>query len=161
MSLITLLLYPHFLLLIHPFYVSITEVNYNEASQRMEIGCRIFYDDLEAALISDGSGKTDLIKPTDRTAVDSTLSRYLKRHFKIIVNGKPVSVSYLGYQIEEDVAWCFLESARVTGIKKIQFKNDMLFHHFKNQTNIMHVKIGNVKKSAKLDNPDSIVNIDI
>jgi hypothetical protein len=147
--------------LLHPFYVSITEVKYNENSHKMEIGCRIFYDDLEEALGSERNVKIDLIKPSDRILVDSALAQYMKGHLLLKVNGKPITLTYLGYQIEDDVAWCFLESSEVTDFKNIEFRNALLFNQFKNQTNIMHIQVGKTRKSVKLDNPTSQVRMAI
>lgn len=154
-----LLSFRTFLLLVHPFYVSITEAKYNGQSQRLEIGCRIFYDDLEVALAAEGNDKIDIIKPQNRVQVDSILSRYLRQHLKLKVNGRPNSLTYVGYQIENDVAWCFLESTALPDLKSVQFINELLYNQFKNQTNIMHIVIGKTRKSIKLDNPKSQVTL--
>jgi len=142
------------LVLLHPFYVSITSVDYNEQAQRVEISSRIFYDDLETAL-KDGRGhKIDLINPTDKPAIDSLLASYFRNHFGLAVNGKPVSLHYVGYKIEEDVAWCFLEATGVADVERLSINNRLLFDHFPKQSNIMHVTAYGKRKSTKLDNPE-------
>lgn len=47
----------------HPFYVSITSVDYNPSKKRVEVSCRLFYDDLEVALKNQLGQHIDVIHP--------------------------------------------------------------------------------------------------
>lgn len=143
-----------FFLLLHPFYVSITSVDYNDAAHRVEISSRIFYDDLEVALKDGRNLKIDLINPTDRPAVDSLMASYFRNYFGLAVNGKPVPLHYVGYEIDEDVAWCFLEVTDINHVERLQLDNRLLFNQFPKQSNIMHVTVHGKRKSTKLDNPE-------
>ena len=111
------------LLLLHPFYVSITAVDYNDTAHRVEVSSRIFYDDLETALKDGRDLKIDLINPTDPSTVDSLLAYYFRTHFGLAVNGKPVPLHYVGYEIDEDVAWCFLEATDITHVERLDRKS--------------------------------------
>ncbi|MGK6352515.1 DUF6702 family protein [Parapedobacter sp. DT-150] len=143
-----------FLLLLHPFYVSITTVDVNEQAQTVEVSCRIFYDDLEAALKAESDSKVDLINPPDRAATDSLLAAYLQKQFKLAVNGKQVPLNYLGYEIEEDVAWCYLEAKAVPSVQRMAIDTRILYDQFPGQSNILHVTAYGKRKSTKLDNPE-------
>ena len=140
--------------LLHPFYVSITSVDYNEQAHRVEISSRIFFDDLEAALKDGRDLKIDLINPTDKSATDSLLATYFGNHFRLWVNGKPVPVHYIGYEIDADVAWCFLEAVNIDRVEKLRIDNRILFDHFPKQSNILHVTAYGKRQSTKLDNPE-------
>jgi len=142
------------LLVLHPFYVSITSVDYNAQAHRVEISSRIFYDDLEAALKDGRNLKIDLINPADKSATDSLLSTYFGNHLRFSVNGKPVSVRYVGYQIDEDVAWCFLEVVNIDHVEQLRIDNRILFDHFPKQSNILHSTVYGKRQSTKLDNPE-------
>ena len=142
------------LLILHPFYVSITSVDYNEEAQRLEISSRIFYDDLETALKDGQNLKIDLIDPEDKSAVDSLLAAYFRNHFRLSVNDSPATLHYVGYEIDEDVAWCFLEVENIAGVKRLTIDNRILFDHFPKQSNILHVTAYGHRKSTKLDNPE-------
>lgn len=137
----------------HPFYVSITSVDYNPSKKRVEVSCRLFYDDLEVALKNQLGQHIDVIHPKNKAAADSAISKYIRQNFKINVNNQPRNLRYVGYEIEEDVAWCYLEVSDVPAISKLDIVNQLLFKDFKNQSNIMHIKVNNTKKSTKLDNP--------
>lgn len=142
-------------LVLHPFYVSITAVDYNKEAQRVEISCRIFYDDLEVALkASENIPTIDLINPARRGETDSLIARYLLRHLGLSVNGRAQTLHYLGYEIEDDVAWCYLEASGVTSVQRIAIDNRVLFDQFAKQSNILHVTAYGNRKSTKLDNPE-------
>ncbi|MFC7525299.1 DUF6702 family protein [Parapedobacter sp. GCM10030251] len=142
-------------LVLHPFYVSITTVDYNKEAQRVEISCRIFYDDLEVALKAAEHATTiDLINPANRNETDSLIARYLRRSMNLSVNGQPQTLHYLGYEIEDDVAWCYLEATKITSVQRIAVNNRLLFDRFAKQSNILHVTANGTRKSIKLDNPE-------
>lgn len=141
------------LLVLHPFYVSITSVDYNSEAQRVEISSRIFYDDLEAALKAEAGLQVDLINPSDVEKTDSLLSRYFRDRFRVSVDGQPLTLKYLGYEIEDDVAWCYLEAGNITAINRLAVDSRILFDQFPKQSNILHVTAYGKRKSRKLDNP--------
>jgi hypothetical protein len=120
---------------------------------------RIFYDDLESAIQHDGLGQVDLINPRQKAQADSLVGVYLQRHLKVAVDGKIIPAEFIGYQINEDVAACYLAATTPLPRNSVEFKNDLLYHRFEKQTNILHVKIGNLKKSTKMDNPQSLFKI--
>ncbi|SKB70100.1 hypothetical protein SAMN05660226_02764 [Parapedobacter luteus] len=142
-----------FLLVFHPFYVSITSIDFNEKAKTMEVSCRIFYDDLEEAIRAEYKTKIDLIHPADRRRTDSLLADYFGKQLKLGVNGTSKTLSFLGYEIEDDVAWCYLEASNVAGVQRITIDNRILFDQFPKQSNILHVTAYGKRKSAKLDNP--------
>lgn len=147
-------LIPVWLTVVHPFYVSVTEIRHNAAQQELEVSCRIFYDDLEMALKTAYKVPVDIVHPANRKTVDGFIADYLKQHLRITIDGKPVTLQYLGYQIEEDAAWCFLEVKQVPAVKKVRILNDILYSQHANQINMMHVIVKDQRKSTKLDNPE-------
>jgi hypothetical protein len=138
----------------HPFYVSITTINYQADRQHVEVSSRMFYDDLEKALFEANGIKINLIHPTDRSLVDSALANYLNGNLLLTVDGAPTSLRYLGYEIEEDVAWCFLESRqKIKSVKKLDIDCRLLYEQFNTQSNIFHVSVNKLRKSLKMDHP--------
>jgi hypothetical protein len=140
--------------LLHPFYVSVTEIRHNAAQKELEVSCRIFTDDLELALKTQYKTPLDIIHPADRKKVDGLITDYINKHLHINVDGKPVALHYLGYQIEEDAAWCFLEAKDLAAVKKVHISNNILYSERPSQINMMHVVVKEVRKSTKLDNPE-------
>jgi hypothetical protein len=140
---------------VHPFYVSMTEVQHNEKAKRLEVSCKLYANDLEAALEKNYQTKIDILKPQDRARIEPLIQDYLGKHFQVMVDGKPVTFRFLGYEIEEDATWCYLEAARVNQVKRLEVKNDLLFAEHPTQINMLHVTVKGRRQSTKLDNPQS------
>ena len=141
--------------LFHPFFVSLTEVQHNEQAKRLEVSCKVFSNDLEAALEKNYRTQIDILKPGDRARIEALIRDYLQKHFQVLVDGKPVSFHFLGYEIEEDAAWCYLEAGKINQVTRIEVKNDVLFAEHPTQTNLLHVTVKGRRQSIKLDNPES------
>ena len=138
---------------VHPFYLSVTEIRYNGPRQALEVSCRIFADDLENALKKYNHTTLDIIKPKDRTAVDSMLSRYIRQHLQIRADWKNLSLNYLGYRIEDDAAWCFLEAPALKALRQLDLQNDILYAEHETQSHMIHAIVQDKRQSTKLDNP--------
>ncbi|QMU28600.1 DUF6702 family protein [Adhaeribacter radiodurans] len=140
---------------IHPFFVSVTEIRHNEKSKSLEISSRIFFDDLEKTLEKKYQVQINIIKPTDAKQVNDLIADYLQHQLQLRVDGKLVKLKYLGYEIEEDAAWCYLEVPQTTTVKRLEIADSILFDQHPEQQNMVHVTVGKQRQSTKLDNPDS------
>lgn len=125
--------------LIHPFFISLTEMQYNSQSKKMEIAQKIFWDDLEVGLAKEFNGKVDFLNPTDKAKLESQIKTYLLKHNQVWVNGKLLTLNYLGHEVEEDAAWFYLESSQAETPKTVEMKNTILLEDFDGQQNIVHV----------------------
>ena len=142
-----------FLGFLHPFYVSVTEIEQNPKSMVLQVSSRIFFDDLERALNLTYKVKANILKPADKKQTDAMIAAYVTAHLKIKANGEPVVLKYLGYEIEEEAAWCYFETVKTAQIKRLEVRNDILFEQHESQINMMHITVGGLRKSTKLDNP--------
>ena len=64
---------------LHPFHVSVVEINHNATDKTLEISCKIFTDDFEKVLAQNYKTKVDLTNPpaADRKAMDSVVKKYI------------------------------------------------------------------------------------
>ena len=141
--------------LFHPFYVSMTEVQHNEKAKRLEVSCKVFSNDLEAMLEKKYQTSIDMLQARDKARIEPLLQDYLQQHLRVQVDGKPVAFRFLGYELEEDATWCFLEAVKINQVKRLEVKNDILFAEHPTQTNMLHVTVKGRRQSTKLDNPQS------
>ncbi len=125
--------------LFHPFFISLTEIRYNPSSKKLEMAQKIFWDDLEVALGSEFKEKVDFLKPKDKAKLENQIKTYLLKHNQVWVNGKSVTLTYLGYEVEEDAAWFYLESSATELPKSVEVRNTLLLEDFDGQQNIVHV----------------------
>jgi hypothetical protein len=141
----------------HPFYVSVTEIDHNQKTKTVQVSVRVFFDDFENALDKRYKTSINILKPKDRKQVDGLISDYIKNHLQIKANNKSLTLKYLGYQIEEDAAWCYFESEKIETIEKLEIQNDILFEQHDSQINMIHATVNGKRKSTKLDNPEKSV----
>jgi hypothetical protein len=134
----------------HPFYIS-SDRNPLQCQQRkLEIAQKIFWDDLEVALGDLYQSKVDFLNPSDRNALEAMAKSYLLDQNEITVNGKKVKLKYLGFEIEEEAAWFYLESEKVELPKQVEVYNNILIKHFEGQQNIINFYVDRKPKSLIL-----------
>ncbi len=139
---------------VHPFHVSVTEVNHNAAAKTLEISCKLFTDDFEDVLERNYKTKVDLINFPDKSKMDTLVKQYLLSHFSIVVNGSPVKITYIGFEHESEAVYGYLEVENVPILNKLEINNLFMYDLFTDQVNIMHIIEGGKRKSTKLNYPD-------
>lgn len=144
----------------HPFFVSVIDINQNNKDKSLEVSVRIFAEDFEATLKKYGNTKLDLIHPTDKAATDKLVNAYLQSKLQLKVDGKPVTMHYIGYEQRLESIWVYLEVDNITALKKLDVACSLLYEFEQKQTNILHIKINGSDKSFKLDNPKASVSFD-
>jgi hypothetical protein len=149
------LIFLTWLRLFHPFYVSLTEVRHNEKANRLEVSCKLFSTDLEAVLEKNYQADIDILQAGQKARIEPLIQDYLQKHFQVRVDGKPVTFRFLGYEIEEEATWCYLEAVKVNNVRRLDVKDDVLFAEHPTQINMLHVTVKGRRQSTKLDNPES------
>jgi hypothetical protein len=144
----------------HPFFVSVIEINHNPKEASVEISVRIFTEDLEKTLQKYSTTKVDMVHPTDKALLDKQINAYLVQKLKLRINGQPVAMQYIGHELQKESVWTYLEIPKIAEVKKLEVNCGLLFDYEKNQTNIFHVKSKGVEKSYKLDYPANTVSFD-
>lgn len=144
----------------HPIYVSVTEIEYNEKEARLEISCKIFTDDFEKALRTAYNTRVDLLKPSDKDAMNKLVSDYINKHLKISVNGRPQQLQFQGFEQIEEGIYSFFEIDDVPALKNITINDNILYEYQSQQTSLVHITVGGKRQSTRLVNPEEKVSID-
>lgn len=135
----------------HPFYVSVTDAHYKPETRTIEMAQKVFWDDLESVLSQNYKSKVDLKKGTPLDMLPEWIREYTLSHHFWEVNDKPCHLEFLGYEIEEDVIWLFMEVKEVEPPKHLVVKNSMLTDFLPGQKNITHFYIQNRTLSVITD----------
>jgi hypothetical protein len=148
---------------LHPFHVSVVEINHNAAEKTFEISCKIFTDDFEKVLAQNypqaAHRKIDLINPPDKKAMDTLVKKYISAHLSIVADGRPVQLTYLGFERENEAVYSYVQADHLPSVKKIEITNKLMYDLFTDQVNLVHVVVGGNRKSTKLDYPASVAVI--
>jgi hypothetical protein len=137
----------------HPFYVSVTEVEYDRKTGTMGVSCKFFTDDLEEALKGGGTGKVDLSKG-DRAQNQKRIEAYLMAHFRIACGNEPVALRYLGTEFSPDATWCYFEAGGIQNGSSVKIMSDCFYEVRKEQVHIFHVTVDGQRKSRRMVNPE-------
>ena len=138
----------------HPIYMSVTEIEHNAKDKTLEISCKIFTDDFEKTLRQTYKGTVDLLQPKDKAAMNSLVSSYVKKHLSLLVNGKPVSLEFIGYEQQEEGIERYYQVNNIASVQKIEVTDNILYEYKSEQISLLHVIVNGNRKSYKLVNPD-------
>ena len=135
---------------IHQFYVSITEIQYNRDTQSLEVSCKVFADDYIFAVEKEFSRKLHFGTANQDPKSDEMMEQYALCRLQLKADGQPLTVKYIGKEIEMDVFWFYFE-VPVAGFRELEIGNNMLMELFPSQTNIVHITVDDQKKSLLLN----------
>jgi hypothetical protein len=150
-----------FILLVafHPYYVSVTEIKYVKDDESLQISCKTFTNDLEHTLRKlHNNQKIDLLHPKNKEEMDKILSAYVSSHLKITVNGKAQTLTFIGYEKEEESVWIYLEAKNTEEPRKMHIEDSILYEYLPQQINMVHTESGEKKQSSKVTNPDKAMD---
>ena len=148
-------LFKWLILLAHPLYITVTEIDHNAKDKILQISCKMFTNDFEAALEKNAHAKVDLSDVKAKAASDKLIADYVEKHLQIKVDGRTVGLQFVGSEKEADGTWSYFQVSNIPSVKKIDVTNSLLYDNFNQEINIMHVSVGGVKKSTRLDYPAS------
>ncbi|WP_299685811.1 DUF6702 family protein [uncultured Dokdonia sp.] len=135
---------------VHKYYLSVTDIEYNQETASLQMITRLFYDDLEDVL-RERYDETIIVDATsDQEILDTYIKKYLRKKVKITVNGAPQTLSFLGKEYEDDYIVCYIEITNVSSIQTVEIENTLLMDAFTEQKNMVHTDILGKKKSLLL-----------
>jgi hypothetical protein len=136
---------------VHKYYISVTQVEYVQDKESVQIISRIFIDDLEKALQTNFDELLVLSNKDEASINSSYIYRYLQEHIKLKINDKAVTFNFIGKEYEGDIVRCYLEVENVKSITSFSISNSVLFDLFNDQQNIIKMKINSKNKSVILN----------
>ena len=137
--------------LLHPIHVSVTEINYSEKDNALQIISRIFIDDLELSIQRDlKDDYIDILKPVGGKTTDQLVSAYLLNHMKVKVDGKSQPLNYLGHEVDGLAIICYIEITNIKKLKSVEAMNDVIMEVHPDQSNLVHVTYKEKIKSVRL-----------
>lgn len=130
----------------HPVYISLTEIHYKPESNKIEIAIKTFSDDIAAALSLENQRYIEI--GTEREAENATqlLQNYIRQHFQVSANGKPLVYEYVGRELERQdffALWTYWEIRNLPAdLHSLQVQNTILHQYYPTQNNIVALRIG-------------------
>ena len=151
---ILLFLLPLLSFTMHKYYLSLTQIEYNNEEKSIQIIINVFMDDIEEALNKTYKVDLKLTTKDELKDNDKYFSEYLSKKLHLKVNDKPVSFNYLGKEYEGDLVYFYLEIKNISDVATINITNQILMDYFPKQQNLIKSKVNKKHKSLLLTKDD-------
>lgn len=138
--------------LLHPFYVSFTEITHNPKSRSVEISVRIFTSDLEQVLKTKTKEKVDLLNGNE-TRNSQLIREYIAGNIVISIDNVRRTLHYVGFEQQGESIWAYFEITDVPIMKRLDVENSILYDFIEQQMNLVQAKAADKVEMKKLNYP--------
>ena len=135
----------------HKYYISVTQVDYIQEKQSVQITTRIFIDDFEKVLRARYNENIVLAGKEETKEANKYIETYLRSKIRVRINDKDMNLIFIGKEYDIDIIQCYIEIQDVTLVKSIEVTNEVLFDLFEDQQNMIKTKINSKQKSFLLN----------
>ena len=139
----------------HPYFISMTEIEHDKTNNSLEISVRIFTDDLEKTIRKTYTGKVDLLNKDEKSNSAKLIQQYITKHLSLKVDGKNADIHFNGFESEEGSIWSYFECTGIYSVKTLEVNNTILYDYIDQEINFMHVKAPGYEETIKLVYPDN------
>ena len=135
----------------HKFYLSLTDIVYDQQDERLEITCDVFIDDFQNLLKKRYQRNFLLVEGDEYDYTKKYIKKYLADKFSIRLKGNQKQIKYLGKKYRDDKLRFYLYVNNVKPFDQIQITNKILMDLFEDQKNMIHISNGSETKSLLLE----------
>ena len=143
----------------HKYYVSITQVEYVQEKESVQIIIQMFTEDLEKLIHERYDKEVVLNTQTIEKKIDNYIDLYLSKKVQFKINNQPTEFKFVGKEYEDDLIFCYLEILNVPNISQFEASNYALFEMFEQQQNIIKTNINNQNDSFVLTPQNNLATI--
>jgi hypothetical protein len=139
----------------HPIHITVVQMDVNRKSAALELAFKVFADDFETA-VNNANKATNVVlrlgSPREFANANALIFAYIQRNFNVSIAGKPVTMSFLGKEMEGEALWVYaeipLQASSIDALKRIAVTNTLLFDLFDDQSNLLNASHAGKKRSA-------------
>ena len=143
---------------LHEYYVSVARANYNAKDHKLEVGLKVFTDDLESTLQILAGEPIKLSDPKESAAAEEPLSAYLENRFVIMQGAVLQELLFLGIEAGPDETWLYFE-IEMPPSGTFTVKNTLLFDVFPAQVNIIHFNVNDQQQSHYFTQDQPLIEV--
>ncbi|GGE10097.1 DUF6702 family protein [Psychroflexus salis] len=134
----------------HKFYVSVTDIEYNENTTSLQIISRVFADDLEDVLTKRFGVPVVLLPDNESDNVEKWIKKYINQKFSLSIPNQEINLKFIGKRYEDDRVYLYIEAENISAFNQISVENLILTDLFEDQKNLVHLTHENKTKSSVL-----------
>lgn len=119
----------------HKYHSTLTEIVYNHDSNKLEVGIKVSFEDLQQAL----KVEQDIIIDDPLMDFKEAITTHVSNHFTITSGvSQAVNLNFSHMKDEMDAVWIFFESDEITYSNQWKVKNTLFFNLFSQQVNYVN-----------------------
>lgn len=141
---------PLFSFTAHKYYLSLTQIKFNEETKSVQIIINVFMDDIETALNKDYNIDLQLTTKKELKNNDIYFEKYLKDKLQFKINTVSKDFNYIGKEYDGDLVFFYLEIENIHKVSSIDIINKILLQYYPEQQNLIKSKVGHQNKSVLL-----------
>ena len=135
----------------HKFYISIADMEYDSAKNRINVSVTMTAHDFERVLKRKFSENLELEKVSDTSEIGNYIQQYLAVNFQLFNEGQQLKMNYLGKEVNNrDELIMYFYFPNIINSTTIKIVNKLLFSVSDQQQNIVHYKCLGRTKSVTL-----------
>lgn len=135
----------------HDFHVSVTNAEYKEDKDELQISMKVFIDDLEDALSELHDMRVRLEDAGKNPENDSLVFSYIREKFRLTSGEQLLELDYVGHETELDICFIYMEVVGFEVENELSIGNSLFFDRFDDQSNIVNIRYRGEVYSIFLD----------
>lgn len=132
------------------FHTSNTNIDYEMENGSLNITSRLYTNGIEKAI-----GE----KTVNKANFDSKLKNYINNKVILKIDGKPINLSYIGFQANEQTTRVYLKVEKINDINSLDIKFALLMDVYDDQQNFLNLDIKNNRKKLVIRKENEIVKV--
>ena len=138
--------------IMHPLYVSMTNMDVDAQNGSIVLQIRIFTEDLETILHNKYNVDGWMGTQNEHRDGRRLLREYVNERFSIAVNdGEKIDLATDSMTIVEDMMWFYMKGKAKQTIRRMEIDNRLLTDFFSKQNNLVIISTGRDEIGRKLD----------
>ncbi len=139
-----------FCLLFHPVHVTMTSIDYVPENDSLKVFVKMYFDDFMLDLAMSGEQRDADFFTTSNQEVKEAMELYLNKKLTIMVNKKSLEGKLNDLKIVDNEVKLNLEYKTSKQPVTLTIKNQIMTELYKDQSNLIIVRIDNFEEGVKL-----------
>jgi hypothetical protein len=147
---------------VHPVHVSVTNLDLDPVSGKVELSVKIFSDDFQDLILNKYGVQLNIIEQEEPGDKIGSVNQYIKEALQLVFNGKEAAeLQFMDAELNEEAIWLFYRYDHPGKIRRVNIINRIMLEKFNDQTNLMIVTFNEKQNGYRLDNKTTDLSFNI
>ncbi|NVJ69842.1 MAG: hypothetical protein HWE08_05780 [Alphaproteobacteria bacterium] len=134
----------------HNIFATMTEIEWNDQDQSLEVIMQMHAEHLEARLSLDLGERLNFLNDSHFERLEAATAPLIAKHLEIIVNSQPVILSFLGLEFRGDEVFLYLETELESAPRYMEVMNSLFLDDLPGQVNSVMATVKGERQAADI-----------